>query len=134
MPHDPHVAPHAEQHPDAWHRHTHDEGAPQVEHGARVRPLTLSVAFGVMGVLFIITCLVIIVYFNKYATENRARRLETTVLAEGADGSFARRANDLASLEEFTWIDQQTGEVAVPITQAIDQVVTQYQQSASARR
>ena len=134
MPHDPHFAPHAEQHPDSWHRHTHAEGAPQVEHGARVRPLMLGVAFAITSVLFIVTCLVIIMYFNKYATENRARRLETTVLAEGADGSYARRANDLASLEEFTWIDHQTGEVAVPIEIAIEQIVTQYQQRASARR
>ena len=132
MSHDPHLAPHAEQHPDEWHRHTADEGAPQTEHGAKAQPLALSIAFGVMVVLFVATCVVLGMYFSKYVTQARASRLETTVLADGENGSYQRRNQDFDTLTKYTWVDPATGEVAIPIAEAIDEVVSDYARSASA--
>jgi len=127
MSHDPTLAPHAEQHPDAWHRHVHAEGMPQVEHGARAKPLLLGGVIAIMVVMFLATCLVLIMYFNKTMAESRSRLLETTELADGPDGSFARRENALAGAEQFHWVDRETGVVTIPLSQAMAVVVADYQ-------
>lgn len=127
MSHDPTLAPHAEQHPDAWHRHVHAEGSPQVEHGAKAEPLLLGGVIAVMVVIFLVTCLVLVMYFNKTMTESRHRLLETTELADGPDGSFARRENALAGAEQFHWVDRETGVVTIPLSQAMAAVVADYQ-------
>ena len=103
-----------------------------MEHGAKAKPLTLGITFAVMVVLFLATCLVLGMYFTKYVTESRAKRLETTVLADGEQGSFLRRQRDLNSLNQYTWVDTATGEVAIPIEDAIEQVMRDYSRSASA--
>ncbi len=126
MSHDPTLAPHAEQHPDSWHRHVHAEGAPQVEHGAKAEPLLLTVVIAALVVIFLVTCLVLIMYFNKTLAESRHRLLETTELADGSDGSFVRRESALAGAEEFRWVDRETGVVTIPLSLAVDLVVAAY--------
>jgi preprotein translocase subunit SecG len=131
MSHDPKLAPHAEAHPDAWHRHTHNEGAPQVEHGAKANPLLLSGVIAVMVVIFLATCVVIVMYFNKTMAESRHRLLETTELADGPDGSFARHENALKNAESYTWVDRETGIVTIPLSEAARSVVADYKENGS---
>lgn len=131
MSHDPNLAPHAEQHPDAWHRHAHSEGMPQVEHGAKANPLLLTGVIAILTVIFLVTCVLIVMYFNKTMTETRHRLLETTALADGPDGSFARRENALANAETYQWVDQETGVVSIPLSQAAAAVVADYAQTGT---
>jgi len=100
---------------------------PQVEHGARAKPLLLGGVIAIMVVMFLATCLVLIMYFNKTMAESRSRLLETTELADGPDGSFARRENALAGAEQFHWVDRETGVVTIPLSQAMAVVVADYQ-------
>jgi len=130
MSHDPKLAPHAEAHPDAWHRHTKEEGAPQVEHGAKADPIMLTGVIAVMVVIFLATCVVIVMYFNKTMAETRNRLLETTALADGPDGSFARHENALKNAEAFTWVDRETGVVTIPLSDATRAVIEDYQRNA----
>ena len=128
-------APHAEEHPDAWHAHSAEEGAPQVEHGSKASPMGLAIAFGVMTVLFLVTCVVIGMYFFKESARLRTERHETTVMAERVlgptgieEGSFEiqNRVNNL--YEVYSWVDEAdpASQVQIPIDSAINEVVESY--------
>jgi len=128
-------APHAEEHPDAWHAHGAEEGAPQEEHGSKASPVGLAVAFGVMTVLFLVTCVVIGMYFYKESARLRRERSETTIMAERVlgvsgieEGSYEiqNRVNNL--YEVYSWVDESdpASQVQIPIDSAINQVVESY--------
>lgn len=79
--HEPQFLEAPPEHPDSWHRHTPDEGAPQEEHGAHENPRILAAAFVILTLGFIITVLAVIGYYFTYLTTVKAQRMETTALA-----------------------------------------------------
>ncbi len=79
--HEPQIVEAPVEHPDAWHRHTPAEGAPQREHGAHENPRILAGAFVVLTIGFIVTVLAVIGYYFNYLTAAKARQIETTVMA-----------------------------------------------------
>jgi preprotein translocase subunit SecG len=128
-------APHAEEHPDAWHAHGAEEGEPQPEHGAKASPVGLAVAFGIMTVLFLATCVVLGMYFYKEKARLQRERSETTTMAEGylgltglEQGSYQIQEQVEKSYGTYTWVDESDpqSQVQIPIDHAIDQVIEEY--------
>jgi hypothetical protein len=110
---------HHEQ-PDVWHRHTPEEGMPQVEHAAHVSYTWLFVA-GALGVIAVAaTTVLIIIYFKSSASQYRMEAVETTVWA--AEFLEARRS-------DMQKLDAAAGTTEMPIDDAIDAVVAEYREA-----
>ena len=121
----PHETPVNYTEPDEWHRHTPDEGAPQIEHGAHANPTALAITFiaMILGVAFVIV--VLVAYFNNYVSTIKAERQEGVSIAEPFE---ATKAQALAHLDGYGWVDHDT--VHVPVSVAMDRVIAQYASAA----
>lgn len=113
---------------DAWHRHTSDEGGPQTEDGAHASSkalgLTLlAIVFGVAAVI-----IVLVIYFNSYQSRYKAMRQEGTTSAIDAINA---KTDGLAHLSSYGWIDREGGVAFVPVTDAADLVLAEYQEMQS---
>jgi len=119
------TVPHLHEEPDAWHRHSDEEGMPQSEHAATVNPTALGIVFVVMviGVAFVI--LLLTAYFNQYTYTFKAAKQEGVPAARQAYETDL--AQTRARLSEYGWIDRTAGTVHVPIERAFDTVIEQYQ-------
>ncbi len=118
-----HQTPILHEQPDAWHQHTADEGAPQVEHGSHATPTALAITFVgmVLGVAAVI--LILIVYFNSYVSQVKAEKEEGVSSAAEFE---TYRAESLAHLEGYGWTDPAAGRVHVPIDMGMQQVIDEY--------
>ena len=123
----PHETPVNHTEPDEWHQHSPDEGAPQIEHGAHANPTALAITFVAMilGVAFVIV--VLVAYFNNYVSTIKAEKQEGVTIAEPFEAS---KAEALAHLNAYGWVDHQT--VHVPVSNAMDQVIARYASAAPA--
>ena len=120
-----HEVPHHHAEPDAWHRHSSDEGMPQEEHGSTVNPTALGIVFVAMvfGVVFVL--LILTAYFNNYTYTYKARQQEGVPVARSVfetDKAFA--ASRLAG---YGWINRDAGTVHLPLDAAYQTVIAQYQ-------
>mgnify|MGYP003571154332 CR=1 FL=1 len=121
----PHETPVHHTEPDDWHQHTPDEGAPQVEHTAAANPTALAITFiaMILGVAFVIV--VLVAYFNNYVSTIKAEKQEGVTIAEPFEAS---KAEALAHLNAYGWVDHQT--VHIPVSDAMDRVVARYASAA----
>ncbi len=140
-----HLPPEHQQ-PDAWHRHTPDEGPPAVEHGAKANAVVLSVAFiGIVGFVALVIGATFL-YFVSYTTTKRRERSETTVLAGPVtstdEARLARLSGPPATIKfwDYRWATEKhlagygwgepatapEGRAAIPIDQAMDKVIARY--------
>jgi hypothetical protein len=116
-------------HADAWHHHERAEGMPQREHVSMINSGLIVRWF--VGILIFVVGLVVVVstYFAKYATQLRAERVETTFFSR--DATLARKEAE-ATLgigspgQAYRWVDSTTGQVQLPIEQAMTKVVERY--------
>lgn len=113
-------APH--QHADSWHHHTAAEGVPQHEHLAVINTMSLAKWFVILVVALVTVIIVISVYFTSAVTRMKAARIETNALSAEVSHEKARTAAILS-----TGKDPQGVSVQLPIDQAMDRVVTRYQ-------
>lgn len=127
--HHPSHTPEVHEQPDSWHRHTPAEGEPQHEHAGTINTAALAATFVAMGLGIVLTVGVIAVYFFSYATELRATQIETTAASRDFN---AYRAGAESSLSSYGWSDPAADRLHIPISQAMDRVVTQYQAAAPA--
>lgn len=115
--------PEPEETPDAWHAHSAAEPPPQEEHAAKANPLVLSVVMVSMVVFVVVSCVLVVVYFNRFLTQEKQRKQESTAYFQ----EFERyRQQNLAAMEGFSWIDRQDGVVRLDINEAMDLVVQEY--------
>ncbi len=126
--HPPQTLPHEHAQPDEWHSHTAAE-VPQHEHGAKANPAILAIVTGGFVLTVVLTILLSMIYFFHYMTHERQLKKETTVMSEEYR---AYRAQAEASLTGYGWADPASGVVRVPITQAMDKVLADYAQAATA--
>ncbi|MFG0326037.1 MAG: hypothetical protein ACF8SC_02045 [Phycisphaerales bacterium JB037] len=110
--------------PDAWHRHTLEEGIPQPEHAAHVSPKGLWGAFFGMAIFLVVTIAALIVYFDHHMTNLRQERVETTVQAERFGLKYKEESR--TGLDAYRWINRDAGTVQIPIEVAMDRVVERY--------
>lgn len=118
-----HETPILHEQPDSWHRHSADEGAPQVEHGSHATPTVLAITFVgmVLGVAAVV--LILIAYFNTYVSQVKAEKEEGVGMA----GEFeAYRAESLEHLAGYGWTDAAADRVHVPIELGMEAVVAEY--------
>ena|SRR5688572_19034472 len=122
MSHDPHHTEPKYEKPDAWHRHTAAEGAPQPEHGAIANPGMLAIAFFLMVGALAATVGIIKLYFYAHLSTLRAEKMETTAPAE--DWYKYRYTDTPQIFETFGWVDHET--VRIPLDAAMQKVVQEY--------
>ncbi len=117
----PHETPVHHTEPDAWHQHSADEGAPQLEHAAHANPTALAITFigMILGVAFVIV--VLVAYFNNYVSTIKAEKQEGVGIAAPFEAS---KAEALAHLDGYGWVDHDT--VYIPVEAAMDRVVQRY--------
>lgn len=130
MSHDPEFLPHEHEHADSWHRHTTAEGEPQVEHTAHVNPTAIFGALCVSTVFTIIVVIVTAFYFLQHTSALKKELRETT---NSAAQQIEYRAAAMAMQEQYAWENAQEGTVRIPITQAMQSVVEEYQQQEALR-
>jgi hypothetical protein len=119
LPHTPDI----HEEPDPWHRHTVDEGIPQVEHAATVNIPILMGVFVATVVFVSATILFTMIYFKRHVTALRQERIETTVVGQGAR-DYKEAA--LANLDGYGWADAQAGHVSLPLDVARQRVIEAY--------
>lgn len=115
--------PHEHHEPDSWHRHTSDEGLPQVEHGSRVNVTTLSIVFVAMTLFMVVSVAALIVYFDRHTRDVRQQGLETTTEATEYALPYRQQATD--QLGGFGWSADGT-HVRLPVDVAKQQIVARY--------
>lgn len=118
--------PHLHEEPDAWHRHSEEEGMPQDEHGSTVNPTMLGIVFVVMvfGVAFVI--LLLTAYFNSYTYTFKAVKQEG-VPTTSRQGYVQHLNESQQKLGSYGWLDRQAGTVHLPIDDAFDRVIADYE-------
>lgn len=123
MSHEPTYLPHEHAEPDAWHRHSTDEGNPQQEHTSRVNIRSLLVLFSFMLVFLVASVAITAVYFMQHTTGMREKLYETTELAAQ---QLEYRAGADSALEQYAWQDASAGVVKIPVSKAMEKVVQTY--------
>lgn len=113
---------------DDWHQHTAAEGMPQEEHAAQASVKALGMTFIVMTVGVIVTILLLVVYFKSYVGTYKAKVQEGTAIMQPA---FEAKLAAQSKLESFGWIDRDARTVHIPIDQAMQSVINDYQNAAS---
>ncbi len=130
MSHEPHYLPHEHEHADAWHRHTTDEGSPQSEHLSQVNPVALIVTLGGMTVFTVGAIVVTAIYYIQY-TENLKQELRETT--DMASQQIEYRTTVSVMQDVYAWENAQEGTVRVPVSQAMERVVEDYQRQEARR-
>jgi hypothetical protein len=125
--HHPHQhTPEAHEVPDAWHRHTADEGPPQEEHGGKANPAIIGLSLLATAVFLVLTIAVIVLYFTTYTTRLRTERIESTVLSKD---QLQYKLESSEKLREYSWINPETahqGIVTIPLQDAKQKVIQKY--------
>ena len=120
--HPQHTEPVHEE-PDAWHTHTLEEGAPQVEHAARANPAVLIIVLVGLVISTVAMVLALWLYFQDYVDRQKAMRKEVVAFH---DPYLAYRARSLAELGTFGWQDAEAGVLNIPIEDAKRLVIERY--------
>lgn len=114
---------HEHAQPDAWHRHTAEEGLPQDEHGSRVDATAVGVVLACIMLCVVVVAVVVVIYLRSYRSELIEARQETT---ESRQAYLAYRAQQEAELSTYGWADQQRGFVAMPLEEGRKRVIEAY--------
>lgn len=116
------MSDHSHDHDD-WFRHSEDEALPQKENAAHVNTtaIGLTLLAIVFGVLF--TVVILSMYFVNYANTRKAKMNEGTASAQAF---LEYRDQSEAMLSATGWADRAAGKVNLPISEAMDSVVEQY--------
>lgn len=129
MSHKHEYLPPAHEEPDAWHRHSADEGAPQQEHAATVNAAILTLVFVACLVFVAATIAASIMYFRVHTNNLKIARIENTAMSKDA---LDYRNTTRQRITTFYWGDPaaaQANVVSLPIGDAIDKVVEKYNTS-----
>lgn len=111
---------------DAWHQHPADEGVPQQEHGAHANIPALLITFVVITVATVVFSVIIGLYMTKRVSqltaESEGRGLEvmSTEVAQYTQDALDTQAT-------YGWTAE--GKVRIPIEQAMQRVVADYQET-----
>lgn len=129
--HEPQFVEEPVEHPDSWHRHTVDEGAPQEEHGAHENPRILAAAFVILTVGFLITVFAVIGFYFVSVERLKSERLETTAMAAPW---FHINKTTKEAMTTYRW-DTVEGESRIlpPLEFAMGRVVDRYRAHGSGR-
>ncbi len=124
MKHESHHLPVEHESPDAWHRHSADEGTPQAEHAAIASPVALFIGFITISATVALTVLILVVFFNQYSTRFKAEQIETTALSKSFNEYKARW--DEQEARSYAVSDAKAGAYRVPLARAVDRVLERY--------
>ncbi|TVQ64448.1 MAG: hypothetical protein EA379_01450 [Phycisphaerales bacterium] len=130
MTHDPTHDPNhddAAHHPtpedDQWFEHAPTEEKPQPEHG-KINAKALMGWLGALTVLLVITCVVLIWFFEQ--EKQRALQMRHEIDVGGSWRAQYTQVN--AELSGYAWVDPENNIVSVPIDLAMQKIVRQYQE------
>ena len=130
MSHDPTYLPHEHEHADSWHRHTTEEGSPQAEHAAKVDPMAIFVTLIGMAVVTVVVSVIAAIYFFQHTANLKQELRETT---NSAAQQIEYRADTMSLQDDYAWEDAEAGTVHIPISQAMERVVEEYQRQEARR-
>jgi len=128
MPHTLAHLEHEHEQPDAWHRHTPEEGAPQAEHASQVNTMALGLVFVVMTVTIVAIGTLVGMYFERHITKMRRERVEIVepIATPQLEYRQATR-NDLAT---YGWANEQAQTVRVPVESTFNTIIQEYADQA----
>lgn len=115
---------HEHEQPDAWHRHTAQEGAPQAEHAAQVNTMALGLVFVVMTVSIVAIATLVGMYFQRHITELRRERVE--IVEPIATPQLDYRQATLNDLSTYGWANEQAQTVRVPVESVYDTIIQEH--------
>lgn len=110
--------------PDAWHRHTSAEGAPQAEHGSIASASSIARWYVGIVVTVAVTVLILMMYFGNFTHAFRAQRVERDAAAAMSQEAVTYKAKMAQELESAVPLDG--GKVRLPIGVAKEKVVKAY--------
>ncbi|MDX2146005.1 MAG: hypothetical protein SFZ23_00655 [Planctomycetota bacterium] len=119
----PHTTPVIHEDLDEWHRHPAEDGMPQEEHGKIAKPSVIAAYFFGLILAIVLFVAPVILYFQRYTTNVKAKQVETTALAR--DYQSYKAASDSAA-DGYSWVDQSNGKVRTPIDSAMERVAAAY--------
>lgn len=123
------AAAHDGVHVDEWHHHSEAEGEPQEEHAPKIDAGMLAFSFIAIVLVVAVMVLGLILYFNSYSGQLRARLTETTVLSKEYSAYKARMDAELGLNGQeglYQWSDATAGKVQMPVSEAMRHVVDRY--------
>jgi len=126
--HDSHHLPVEHEAPDSWHRHTAEEGTPQAEHAAIAAPGVLVVAFIAISSTVAITVLILVVFFNQYATRFKAEQIETTAMSKEFNEYKGKWEEQ--DTRGYAVANAAAGNVRIPLDKATQRVLDKYAKGA----
>lgn len=124
MKHEAHHLPVEHESPDVWHQHSKAEGTPQPEHAAVASPGALLIAFLAISTTVALTVLILVVFFDQYATRYKAEVIETTALSKSFNEYKSRWEEQ--DIRGYAVADAQTGAVRIPLDKAMQRVLERY--------
>lgn len=113
---------------DNWHQHSAEEGAPQHEHGSHMTVKALGMTFIIMTVGVILTILILVAFFNSYVGKYKAGKTEGTGMMEPA---FNAKLAAREKLNSYGWVDRDTRTVHIPLDQAMQRVMAEYETASN---
>jgi len=124
MPHKLDHLEHEHTPPDAWHRHSPDEGAPQAEHASQVSTVGLGVVFVSMTVMTVVLVVIVAMFFQRHIADLRRERVE--IVSPIADIQIEYRQEANRELTTYGWVNEEAQTVRVPIESVYDTVVQEH--------
>lgn len=112
---------HEHEQPDAWHRHSAEEGAPQAEHASHVNTLALGVVFVVITTVIVVIVTLVGMFFQRHITTLRRERVE--IVEPIATPQLDYRQATLNNLSTYGWANEQAGTVRVPVESVYDTII-----------
>src|SRR5688500_9289124 len=119
MKHESHHLAVEHEQPDQWHRHTAAEGMPQAEHAAVASPKVLALSFFAITFTIAISVLILVIFFENYATRYKAEQIENVGLSTAFN---TYKSGWEKESKEYGWADAKAGTVKIPLDLAMERV------------
>jgi hypothetical protein len=128
-PHESHHLTAEHEQPDQWHRHSVVEGTPQAEHAAVASPKVLAISFFAMTFTIASSVLILVIFFEHYATNYKAEQIET-ISRSTHFNDYKGRWEQVES-KSYGWADPKAGTVRIPLDTAMERVIAKYKQTTA---
>jgi hypothetical protein len=115
-----------DEHVDDWHHHELVEGEPQEEHAGQVNTAIILKWFVVIMVFVTASIAFIVIYFNQYNANLRARTVETVMSTDAMAYRLAAQQRLSTDGQPASYTGLAGGKVQLPVSEGMKKVVDSY--------